>query len=120
MPINFLLPIIPIDAFTFEGADAPETFWQDGQGDSWDQNGTAPTFSFTPDSMVPVSVDTELGYSELGYFSDDPDWDQTLETGITLNGEYWPAGYTIEPEYAIDVHDENGNMFRAYAISINH
>ncbi|SEO26980.1 Hint domain-containing protein [Paracoccus alcaliphilus] len=115
MPINFLLPIIPIDAFTFTGGDAaPETYWQDGQGDSWDDNGTPPTFSFAPGSMVPASV-----YSEREILSDDPTWGQHLEEGITLDGVTWPAGHTIELEYSFRVTDENGTEFRVNAISIN-
>ena len=125
MPINFLLPIIPIDAFTFTGGDeAPETYWQDGQGDSWDDNGTPPTFSFAPGSMVPVDVYTESAHiHEDGrithIFQDDPAGAQRLETDTTLNGVTWPAGHTIELEYSFRVTDENGTEFRVNAISIN-
>ena len=85
---------------------------------------TPPTFSFAPDSMVPVDVYTESAHiHEDGrithIFQDDPAGAQRLETDTTLNGGTWPAGHTIELEYSFRVTDENGTEFRVNAISIN-
>ena len=130
MPSSFLLPIIPIDAFTFAGGDhTPETYWQDNSGSSWNQNGTPPTFSFAPGSVVTADVYTESVAMHIGpdgqqngdftyILGDDPSMAQRLDADLTVNGVTWAAGSTIELEYSFRVTDENGTEFRANAISL--
>lgn len=105
--------IVPINSFTFSGdADAASAYWQDGQGDSWNE-GTPPSFQYDNDARTTVEflADTHL-------FSDDPAKRQELTTDTTLNGVTWPRGHTIENEYEIRVSD-GVREYQMVAISVN-
>lgn len=113
MPV-FSLPLIPISAFTFDTDPlTAETYWQDGQGDSWN-DGTPPSFSFAPGSLAVLQIE-----DDEGLFDDDDPKFQTLVGGATLNGRDWPAGFKVENEYMITVQDADGNTYEMVAVSIN-
>lgn len=119
----YSLQIIPLSALDFYGATPSKWQIQNPTGTGFDWR--TYHFEYSASDLVTVSVsDTD------NILQDDPDnpwWSgghfpphsQVIGSDVTVDGRTYDSGQRIEDEYELNVRDQQGNVFRMVAVSVD-